>query len=241
MNHKAARTRFSPPAERRHWSYSALNNFTNCPRKFHAYDIAKIVKEPENPAMLEGKRVHDAMANYISKGVPLPTQWAHYAKRIPATVADDTVLVEHKMACTFELEPCEYFDKRKRVWLRAVADLLVMAGDWALSIDWKTGKVPDERWELLPKHFQLRLTAVCIFLHFPKVQRVHSSYVYLNDGTIIDFVMQRNELRDFIPQMYEYAGVYQRAVRNEHFPPRPSGLCKRHCAVTGCEYHGKGG
>jgi hypothetical protein len=32
----------------------------------------------------------------------------------------------------------------------------------------------------------------------------------------------------------------QKAVRTNNFPPRPSGLCKRHCAVTGCQYYGKG-
>jgi|SRR5580765_1547361 len=226
--------------ERRHWSFSALNNFTNCARKFHAYDIAKIVKEPENPAMKEGYAVHKAMADYISKGIPLPSQWAHYAKRVPLVFPGDTVLVEHKMAATFELEPCEYFDKRKRVWLRAVADMLVLTGERALSIDWKTGKEPDERYELLPKNFQLRLAALCIFLHFPQINYVHSSYIYLNNDAETAFVMDRSELREFIPQMYEYAGTLQRAIRSDHFPPRPSGLCLKHCAVTGCEYHGRG-
>lgn len=234
-------THLAQPVERRHWSFSALNNFTNCARKFHAYDIAKTVREPENPKMLEGHRVHKAMADHIGKGIPLPPEWAHYAKWVPATVHDDKVLVEHKMACTFQLEPCEYFDKKKRVWLRTVADLLIMNDDWAVSIDWKTGKEPDERWELLPKNFQLRLTAVTVFLHFPQVKRVRSIYTYLNEGVKSEFDMERSDLREFIPQMYEYAGTLQRAVRTGHFPPRPSGLCKRHCAVTGCEYHGKGG
>ena len=228
------------PTERRHWSYSALNNFTNCPRKFHAYDIAKTVREPENPAMLEGKRVHQAMADYISKGTPLPPQWAHYAKKVPLTFPGDTVLVEHRMACTFELETCDYFDRRKRVWLRTVADMLVLTGDRALSVDWKTGKEPNERFELLPANFQLRLCAMTIFLHFPEINYVHSSYIYLNEGSETNFVMERSELRQFIPQVYEYAGVLQRAVRNDYFPPRRSGLCKRHCGVTTCEFHGKG-
>ncbi len=227
------------PIERRHWSYSALNNFTNCPRKFHAYDIAKTVRDPESEAIREGKRVHKAMADYISKGIPLPPQYAHYAKWIPATVRDDKVLVEHKMACTFQLEPCEYFDKQKRVWLRAVADLLVLGDDWALSYDWKTGKEPNPHYELLPQNFQLRLAALCIFLHFPQVKRVRSDYVYLNEGMKSEFDMERSDLRQFIPQVYEYAGVLQRAVRNDYFPPRRSGLCKRHCGVTTCEFNGK--
>jgi hypothetical protein len=232
-------------ADRRHWSYSALNNFTNCPRKFHAYDIAKVVKEPENEAMKEGYRIHKILADYFSDRALLPPELIHHHKLLRTMTSGlprEKVLTEHRMACTFKLEPCEYFDKTKRVWLRAVADLLVLnGGDRALSVDWKTGKEPDERYELLPKNFQLRLTAVCIFLHFPQIRHITSRYVYLNAGTQPGFEMVRDELREFLPQMYEYAGVYQRAIRHEHFPPRPSGLCKRHCAVATCEFHGKGG
>jgi hypothetical protein len=230
------------PPTRRHWSYSALNNFTNCPRKFHAYEIAKTVKEPENPAMLEGKRVHDAMAAYISKGKPLPAEYRHYRQRADDCIGGGgaKVLTEHKMGCTFHLEPCQFFDRNKTVWLRTIADLLVIRGDSALSIDWKTGKEPNPYYEMLPPNFQLRCTAVCIFLHFPQVNYIESGYVYLNADTTYDFTMDRSDLKEFIPQMYEYAGVLNRAVQKNYFPPRPSGLCKKHCAVSTCEYWGKG-
>ena len=36
----------NPVVERRHWSFSALDKFTNCARKFYHYDIAKTIKEP---------------------------------------------------------------------------------------------------------------------------------------------------------------------------------------------------
>jgi PD-(D/E)XK nuclease superfamily len=228
------------PPTRRHWSYSALNNFTNCPRKFHAYEIAKTVREPENPAMLEGKRVHALMAEYISKRTHLPKQYERYERWADDRTQGDRIMTEHKMGMTFQLEPCEFFDRKKTVWLRTIADLLVLTGDQALSVDWKTGKEPNPVFEVLPANFQLRCTAVCIFLHFPQINFIESEYVYLNEGNYTDFTMDRSDLREFIPQMYEYAGTLNRAVRNNHFPPRPSGLCKKHCAVTSCEYHGKG-
>jgi hypothetical protein len=231
------------PPTRRHWSYSAINNFTNCPRKFHAYEIAKTVKEPESYQMLEGKQVHNLIANYIQKGSSLPEQYERYVNTIDPILdrwEGGKALTEHKMGCTFHLEPCEFFDRKKTVWLRTIADLLILRDDQALSIDWKTGKEPNPVFEVLPANFQLRCTAVCIFLHFPQVNYIESGYVYLNADTTYDFTMDRSDLKEFIPQMYEYAGVLNRAVQKNYFPPRPSGLCKKHCAVVSCEYHGKG-
>ena len=229
--------------ERRHVSFSAMDKFANCPRKFHAYDVIKAIKEPENDNMREGFRVHKAMADFIANKKPLPPEMERYGDWATTMVTGEPgekVFAEHQMACTFELKPCAYFSRVDKVWLRAQADLLVINGPDALSVDWKTGKEPDDRYDLLPKNFQLRLTAMLIFLHFPEVQHIKSKYVYLSAGTSTSFDMPKGDLRDFIPQMYDVASGIQKAVRSNYWPPRPSGLCKRHCLVTACEYHGKG-
>lgn len=232
-----------PVVERRHVSFSAMDKFANCPRKFFLYDVAKTIQEPENENMKEGFRVHKAMADFIGEGKPLPPQYERYADWVTTMRTrnhDEIVKVEHKLACTFQLEPCQYFDRTKKVWLRAQADLLVINNLHALSVDWKTGKEPDPRYELLPPNFQLNITALLIFLHFPTVERVESKYVYLNQGTASTSHLHRSDLREFIPQLYDVASGIQKAVRSDHWPPRPSGLCKRHCGVTHCQYHGKG-
>ncbi len=233
-----------PIIERRAVSFSALDKFANCPRKYHAYDVAKIIKEPESPQMKEGHKVHRAMAEFIEHGTPLPPQYERYADWTTTMFthnSDEVVAVERRMACTFDLTPCGYFDKQKKVWMRGVADLLVVNNLHALSVDWKTGKERDERYDLLPKNFQLRLAALLIFLHYPTVERITSKYVYLNEGHATQFDMHKDELRLFIPQVYDLAAGIQKAVRADRWPPRPSGLCKHHCGVTACEFHGKGG
>ena len=139
--------------------------------------------------------------------------------------SDELVAVERKLACTFKLEPCDYFDRKVKVWLRAQADLLVINNLHALSVDWKTGKEPDPRYEVLPPNFQLRLTALLIFLHYPGVDRITSKYIYLNEGTATSFEMAREDLREFIPQVFEFGGVLNRAVRTTTFRP-----ARRACA-----------
>lgn len=232
-----------PIVERRAVSFSAIDKFTNCARKYHAYDITKSVKEPENPKMREGFRVHKAMSDFISHDTPLPKDLERFADWVTTMMTgqpDEIIHTEHRMACTFELSPCDYFSRTVKPWLRAVADVLVINGDHALSVDWKTGKEPDERYELLPKNFQLRLTGLLIFLHFPQVRNITSKYIYLYEGSSTSFEMPKEDLRLFIPQAYDILGGIQKAERANIWPPRPSGLCLRHCAVTGCEYHGKG-
>lgn len=232
-----------PIVERRHWSYSGIEKFTQCPKRFQAYDVIKSVREPENENMREGFRVHKAMADRISKGIPLPVnmqqydQWAKQALNQPSGAQ---VLVEQKMACTFELEPCDYFSRVQKPWLRTVADLLVLNGSHCMSWDWKTGQEKDPRYEILPPNFQLNLVALTVFLHHRQVTKVDSAYIYLNDGVKVASTLERSDLRDFIPQMYDIASGIQKAVRANNFPARPGGLCKKHCGVTGCQYYGKG-
>lgn len=233
-----------PVVERRHISFSALDKFYKCPRKFYCYDVSKQVKEPESDAQREGFFVHKAMADYITEGKPLPPYMDRYADWVTTMITrqpGEKVLTEHKMGMTFDLVPCDYFSRKHKVWLRTVADLLVINGPRALSVDWKTGKEPDGRYgSELPPNFQLRLVALTIFLHFPEVQEIESKYVYLTEGTSTHFVMPRSDLKLFVPQLYETAAPLQQAVRTDQWPPHPSGLCKRHCAVVSCEYHGKG-
>jgi len=230
--------------ERRHWSFSALDKFYKCPRKFWHYDVGKTIKEPENENMRNGFRVHKAMADFVVNKTPLPADIERYGDWVTTMITGqpgEKVFAEHKMACTFDLTPCEYFSRKFKVWLRTVADLLVINGSHALSVDWKTGAEPDGRYEdTLPANFQLRLVALTIFLHFPEVQLVESKYVYLPQGSSTKFDMPRSDLKEFIPQVYEMAGGLQRAVRADAWPPHPSGLCKKHCLVTSCQYHGVG-
>jgi hypothetical protein len=232
-----------PIIERRNWSFSALEKFSQCPKRFHAYDVAKIVREPESEAMRIGFRVHKAMADRISKGIPLPADLARYDGWIKQALNNPSgaqVLVEQKLACTFELKPCEYFSRADKVWLRTVADLLVISGDHCKSWDWKTGQEKDDRYEVLPSNYQLKLVALTVFLHYPQINQVDSAYIYLTTGAKVEFTMKRYELKHFIPAMYDIVGGLQKAVRANDFPCRPSGLCKRHCGVTACEYHGRG-
>src|SRR5215471_18142865 len=62
------------------WSYSALNNFETCPKKFYEVQVAKNVKEPKGEALNWGDAVHAAMAKAVIHRSPLPPEMSKWQK-----------------------------------------------------------------------------------------------------------------------------------------------------------------
>jgi hypothetical protein len=218
-------------------SYSKIKNFRSCPKRHFHYDIAKDVKEERSEALDYGDAVHLAMQNRISKGTPLPAQFADYepiVKRflVGADKPGARVFVEQKYAIDKNFQPCSFFNN-KIVFYRAIADALKIIGPVALNNDWKTGKVKDDPLQILT-------AAACIFAHYPEVQIIRNEYVWLESVPIkITTVDLR---RDQLPQLWadvmpEFE-MYAEAVRTGTFPPKKNGLCGSYCNITSCQFHG---
>lgn len=234
------------------WSYSALTNFETCPKKYHAYSIAKSVKEPENENMRWGFQVHEALAKRVAFGKTLPDTMTGYEKwaRFALTNPSPSVIVkaEQKMAITVDRKPCDYFARTKtspQPWLRSVLDVFKHNDKVGRIIDWKTGAIPRYADKLDEAKVQLSLGAVVAFLHHPTLQAIKCELVYLQEDSEQDVinrseVVQRTDM-DYIWRMATpRVMAMMDAEARQDYPPKPSGLCKKHCAVTGCEYHGKG-
>jgi hypothetical protein len=165
------------------WSYSSLGLFQQCPRKYYHLRVVKDIKEPETTAILYGKEVHLALEEYIRDGKPVPVQFKEFteiADMLKAMPGDK--LCEYKMGLTKDIQACGFFDEN--VWFRGVADLLIINGDTARVIDYKTGKSS----EFADKK-QLELMALAVFKHFPKVRTVKAGLIFLvaNDFVKADF------------------------------------------------------
>ena len=52
------------------WSYSSLNAWEQCPRRYHLTRIAKVISEPQTEATLHGNEVHKALENAVGKALP---------------------------------------------------------------------------------------------------------------------------------------------------------------------------
>jgi hypothetical protein len=216
------------------WSYSSLGLFQQCPRKYYHLRVLKDIKEPETTAILYGKEVHLALEEYIRDGKPVPPQFKEFteiADMLKAMPGDK--LCEYKMGLTKDIQACGFFDEN--VWFRGVADLLIINGDTARVIDYKTGKSS----EFADKK-QLELMSLAVFKHFPKVRTVKAGLIFLvaNDFVKADFDKKDAPLTwlKWIQETDRLEEAHEVNVWN----PKPNFTCRKYCLVKDCEHNGKG-
>lgn len=225
------------------WSYSKIKNMATCPKRHYEIDLAKNYEDGDSDGrttLKDGNDVHDALAKALTAGARLPNlpsiggldtaDLQRWADKVAATPG--ALLAEQKIAITRDFKPCTFFSKQ--AWFSGIIDVMNLVDDEVIYVrDWKTGKV-------LEDPVQLMLFAVCIFVHYPKAKRVITEYVWLKEDTktveVFDRAEVAREFSKFLPQV----DAYEKACKDQNFPPKPNGLCKKFCKVTSCVFHGKG-
>lgn len=214
------------------WSYSRLTSFETCPKKYWHLTVQKDVKEPESEDQTYGKRVHKALELRVGSGQPLPSDLA-YLEPIASKFfhATGSKLVEQQLAIDHNYEPCEWFGKN--VWCRCIIDLAIVSGPRALLVDWKTGKQTDD-------FTQQMLAASMFFLFNPEVHEIDLMYYWIKDRKPSVRSLKREDAKHVWATIGKRVRRYTLAHTDHAFPPKPSGLCKKHCPVKQCPYHGVG-
>lgn len=214
------------------WSFSKLKNFETCPKRYHEIDVLKNVKEPESDQLAWGNRVHAALAATLGKGVPLPDEMKAYQSWVDKVAAGPGKLyVEQKYAITRDFKPTSYF--APDVWYRGIGDVVRIDGPVGLVLDWKTGAIKIDS-------VQLMLMAQCLFSYFPTLQKVRSEYIWLQEDTNTPEIFTRQDLANAWVGLLDRVQTLEDAGKTLSYPPKPSGLCRRHCPVNSCPYWGKG-
>jgi len=213
------------------WSYSALDNFLQCPKQYAEIRVFKNFADLNTEHRDWGNHVHQCIARSLMQNIPLPSdmeQWQPIVEQFRKLKG--TLIVEQQWGFDRNLATCDWFDKS--TWLRVIIDALWIAGPVAKVVDWKTGK------RRFGSH-QLELNAAATFARFPEVQEVRTMFVWLKSFQKDDETYQRKDLPQlwnrFLPdvQRLEYAHKTQTWV------PKTSGLCNAHCPVTTCSFNGK--
>jgi hypothetical protein len=219
------------------WSFSKLDNFETCAKKYAAYSVFKTVKDDSTENIDWGNEVHDAMKLACLGTQPLPEHmkpFQPWVDRVRAGPGD--LKVEQKYALDSQLSPVPYF--APTVWYRGIADVVRVHGPVGLAIDWKTGN---------PKEgsVQLGLMALCMFQHFAELKVIRTEFVWLKedpsspDATTTK-VFRREDMPKFVSELLPRVSKLEWAHKNQEYPPKPSGLCIKYCKVVSCPYHGKG-
>lgn len=213
------------------WSYSALTGFETCPRQHHEMRILKRWPDPPGEAQTWGLEVHKHIENRIGMGKPLPG-FLNYVEPIIVKFEQTkgVTIPEYKLALNPQFQPVEFF--AKDAWVRAVGDVVKVHGDAAFACDWKTGK-----WR--PGDGQLKLQAAVKFATYPHVQKVGIVYAWLKEKRTTVKVFKREEVPEIWSEFLPRVRNMELAIANGDFPPNPSGLCGKWCAVLSCEHNGR--
>lgn len=205
-------------------SFSRLSTFEQCPAQFDYLYVSKRVANQSNEHSEYGDRVHkvleakgkgtlDEAALSAEEKITLE-KWGPIVDRITAQSGDK--YYEHQMAVNRNLAPVGWFSPD--VWIRSIADVLVVDGATAYCLDYKTGKVKENP-------TQLQLFAAMVFWHFPKVETVKTSFVWLKFDEVTNSRYERRFLdalwRALEPRFTKVQDVIELGV----FETKPSGLC----------------
>ena len=211
------------------WSFSSLKDFINCPKQYYHTKVAKDFEKRESEQMLYGTAVHKALEDYVRDGTPLAKNYEIFKPQVDALLdIPGTRYCEHEMALDCDKKPCGF--KADDRWVRGVVDLLIVDGNSAYIVDYKTGsnKYPD------PK--QLKLMALMTFVHFPEVELIKAGLLFVMHNTFIDERYKREDVNSlwalFEPDLKRLEIAFENAV----WPAKAGGLCGW-CPVSSCKFY----
>jgi len=214
------------------FSYSAIKDFQNCPRKYHETRILKRFKQGDSSATLYGTSVHKAFELYLQDGTPLPETFSQYQHFVePLAKIKGEIKCELKLGITADFKPCEFF--AKEVWFRGLPDYLVLNHETGIArvVDFKTGK--SSRYA---DTSQLELMAAMIMIHYPDINVIKGMLLFVVAEDAIKAEFTREQLPMILSKWAGEASLVEAAVDSGVWNPKSSGLCK-FCPVTSCENH----
>lgn len=218
------------------WSFSSLTSFETCPKRYAHIKVYRDVVDVSGEEANWGKIVHKHLEDRIAHGTCLPVSLEPYEKLVAPIVKSTgtTILAEQQLAVDNRLQPVKWDDPA--AWCRGIVDLGVLSPNKskAVLLDWKTGKRKTDT-------DQLKLFAGLAFSHYASINVVRTGFVWLKEGKTDIETFERKDVpviwQGFDPRVKRM----ERAYVDNKFPPKPSGLCRKHCPVpkSKCEFSGR--
>ena len=211
------------------WSHSSLKMYETCARQYHAIRILKQYPRQESDATLYGTEVHAAAEEYTTNGTPIPEKYGFMRPIVEALMSKQgDKFAELELALDVNLQPCAW--ESPKAWVRGIIDLLILDGDLAWILDYKTGndKYPDKD--------QLALMSLLTFAYYPEVQRVNAALLFVVKDSMVKAKYKRSDIDKL---WWDYRERVSKMESDKVWNPRQSGLCKKWCPVLSCEINGR--
>ena len=210
------------------WSYSSLKDFINCPKQYQEVKVLKNFTKKATPQMLYGTEVHKACEDYVGEGKPLAKNYERFKSVLDVFVnMEGTKYPEHRMGLDADGNAAAY---GKGYWVRGIVDLLIIDGDHAFIVDYKTGsnKYPD------PK--QLKLMALMTFAHFPQVNKIKAGLLFVMHDSFLAEEYDREGIESLWGHFKSDLERLKISYENDVWQTNPTALCGW-CPVKTCEFH----
>lgn len=211
------------------WSFSSLKDFVNCPKQYHHVKILKDFSKVPSQQMLYGSAVHKSLEDYTKDATPLPKNYERY-KKVVDTVLEipGTRYPEYKMAVDQEKKPCAF--DAPEYWVRGIVDLMIVDGETAFVVDYKTGsnRYPDTK--------QLKLMALMTFAHFPQVNEVRGGLLFVAHDTFVPEEYKRQDEEKLWSVFSADLMRLGHCHETNTWPANPTPLCGW-CPVTSCDFN----
>lgn len=212
-------------------SYSAIKLYENCPLRYYRQRVIKDVVDEGGEASIYGARVHELLEKRLAENAELPREVERYeplCKSVENLCKDGGELhVEKELVLTEGLEATGWWDSD--AWLRSKLDILVLLGNNGIVMDWKTGKRRADS-------FQMEMFAAQVFKHYPEVDTVKTSLVWLKTMELDTNVYTRDEANDLWAEIMRRIKRIHISLEKDNWPAKPSGLCRFCPARHDCEY-----
>lgn len=202
-------------------SYSSIKLYENCPLRYFRQRIVKDVVDEGGEASKYGERIHAFLEKRL-KGAGIEQEVEQYEPlcvSVERLAKGGELHIEKELVLTENLTPTGWWDSD--AWLRSKLDVLVIRGADAVVMDWKTGKRNADQ-------FQMQLFAAQVFKHYPEVQRVKTSLVWLKTMEMDTEQYNRVNINEVWAEVMRRIRRIHDSLEHDKWPARPSGLC-RYC------------
>ena len=213
------------------WSFSALQMFENCPRKYWAVKIGKQVND-ENQYNMQGDDEHQSIQHYAAKGIPMPATLAPMKVLIDKLNAiPGEKYVEQKLSLTAEFLPCKWNDW-DNVWVRGAGDYIKVRAPNAYYFDWKSGKKKSAD----DTEDQAELTSALIMAHHPAVNAVTTGILFYRHNHLNPHITRREDLPRIWNGYIARVKALETAKLTDNWPATPNPLCGW-CPYMACPHN----
>lgn len=192
--------------------------------------VVKDIVDEGGEASINGERIHKFLEDRLKENLELPQEVAHYeplCKAVEQIASTGELHIEKELVLNDNLQPTGWWDAD--AWFRSKLDILVINGNDAVVMDWKTGKRK-------PDFFQMQIFAVQVFKHFPDVVRVKTSLVWLKDNKMDTETYTRLQANELWAEIIKRVNRIEKALEHDVWPAKPSGLCRYCPARHDCDF-----